>query len=179
MHITKNYIIISALSFIAAIFFFALYNQWLIITIAQNKNKEIIQTSILRKKEIILYYFNHEKWNNEKQEILWSDNATKNIYQLLNAWLTLLDEERIISKKITLQTALLSSSGTMYLSFDHNPLAKEDIIFKKWILIEGLLKTITVNNIPIQYVQFLVQHQLLHDQHIDFSMPWPVQGFII
>ena len=132
----------------------------------------------MSKKEITLHYFSHEKWNCEKQELLWSDSTTKNTYQLINAWLTLLDEEQIISKKITLQTALLSTSGTMYLSFDHNLLSKEDTIFKKWMLIEGLLKTIAINNIPVQQVQFLVHHQPLHDPHLDFSSPWPVYGFI-
>jgi len=66
----------------------------------------------------------------------------------------------------------------VYLSFDHNIFAKEETIFKKWMLIEGLLKTLAFNGIAISYVQFLVQHQQLHDAHLDFSLAWPIQGFM-
>lgn len=178
MHSIKNYFIPSSAAFIIGMLFFAFYNQWIIIKVPFNKNQNSTPTSMICKKEITLHYFHHEKWNNEKQELLWSDNTTKNTHQLINAWLTLLDEECITSKKITLQTALLSQSGTMYLSFDHNFLKKEDTIFNKWMLIEGLLKTIKTNTISIQHVQLLVQHQPLIDQHLDFSMSWPVHGFI-
>jgi hypothetical protein len=177
MHSVKNYSVLSIVSFIIALIFYIFYNQWIIVTILNNNKVEFVQSSLC-KKEITLHYFHHEKWNNEKQELLWSNSIAKNSYQLINAWLTLLDEEGIISKKITLQTALLSTSGTLYLSFDNNILSKEDTIFKKWMLIEGLLKTIKENNIAIQSIQFLIQHQPLIDYHLDFSMPWPAQGFI-
>ena len=88
------------------------------------------------------------------------------------------DDERIVTKKTVLQSALLSQSGTAYISFDHNVLSKEDPIFKKWMIIEGLLKTIHTNEIPIQQVQFLIQHQQLNDPLLDFSLPWPIHGFM-
>jgi hypothetical protein len=177
MHSTKKYSIISCISFFTAILFCALYNQWVIITIPSHNKIDYLQNSAISTKKITLHYVHHEKWHKEQQELLWSDNITKNTQQLINAWLTLLDEERVVPKKITLQAALLSTSQTLYISFDHNPLAKEDAIFKKWMFIEGLLKTVRKNNIAIQHVHFLVQHQPLIDYHLDFSMPWPVKGF--
>lgn len=174
----KKYIVISSLSFVAAALLFALCNQIIIISWSYNKKNEHTDVSSFCKKEIVLHYFYREKWNSEKLELLWSDNITKNTHQLINAWLALLDEEQITQKKITLQTALLSASGTLYLSFDNNMLSKEDAIFKKWMLIEGLLKTMRENGIIVQQVQLLVQHKHLLDQHIDFSMPWPAQGFM-
>lgn len=175
---TKKYLIISCLSFFTAIIFCALYNQWIIITIPSRNKIEALHNSVIGTKKISLHYFHHAKWHSEQQELLWSHNNTKNAQQLINAWLTLLDEERVTTKKIALQSALLSQSHTLYISFDHNPLAKEDTIFKKWMFIEGLLKTVRKNNIAIQHVHFLVQHQPLIDYHLDFSMPWPVQGFV-
>ena len=97
---------------------------------------------------------------------------------LINAWLSLLEEEHILTKKTMLQSALITVSGHAYLSFDHNILSKEEIIFRKWMLIEGLLKTIAAHDIAITHVQFLVQHQPLHDAHLDFSLPWPLYGFM-
>jgi len=174
----KNYIIISILSFLSAILFFLLYNQIIVITWSQSKQQEQTDISSFCKKEITLHYFYREKWKSEKLELLWSDSITKNTHQLINAWLTLLDEEQITQKKIALQAALLSTSGTLYLSFDNNPLSKEDTIFKKWILIESLFKTIRENGIAVQDVQLLVHHRPLVDQHLDFSMAWPIQGFM-
>ena len=175
----KNYIIISLISFISALLFCALYNQWIIISIPSAHKKEASEKiSSFYKKEITLHFFNQNRWHTEKQELLWSDKITKNAHQLINAWLSLLDEECITPKKITLQAALLSHSGTLYISFDHYPFTKEDIIVKKWMFIEGLLKPLTRNDINVQTVQFLVQHQPLTDQHLDFSLPWPAQGFV-
>ena len=53
-----------------------------------------------------------------------------------------------------------------------------DIIFKKWMMIEGVLKTLRENNITVKDVHFLVQHQPLSDPHLDFSVAWPLHGFI-
>ena len=125
-----------------------------------------------------MYYYHGDKWKTEKQELLWSDSVEKNILQLLNAWFTLLDEEHVTPKKTMVQSALISTADCVYLSFDHNLFAKEETIFKKWMLIEGLLKTLHANDIAVSYVQFLVQHQQLHDAHLDFSFSWPIQGFI-
>jgi len=174
----KNYLIVSFLSFIVAIFFFVLYNQHIIIYMPQQKTIQSPARAQHYKKEITLHFFHHDKWVCEKQELLWSDSVTTNSYQLINAWLAILDEERITTKKVTLQAALLSTDKTLYLSFDHNPLSKEETIVKKWMLCEGLLKTIRENSLAVHSVQFLVQHQPLVDYHLDFSSPWLIQGFM-
>ncbi len=174
----KKYIFLSLLSFLTAIILFALCNEWIIITIPSSHNNIHTTPTIINKKEVVLSYFHREKWNKEKAELLWSESITKNARQLISAWLNLLDEEHVITKKITLQDALISTSGTLYISFDQYPLKKDDTIFNKWMFIEGLLKTLRDNNICAHNVHFLVQHQPLNDQHIDFSLPWPLQGFL-
>lgn len=125
-----------------------------------------------------MHYYHGDKWKAEKQELLWSDSVEQNILQLLNAWFMLLDEEHITPKKTMVQSALISTADCAYLSFDHNIFTKEETIFKKWMLIEGLLKTLVANGILLQQVQFFVQHQQLYDAHLDFSFPWPVHGFL-
>jgi hypothetical protein len=45
-------------------------------------------------------------------------------------------------------------------------------------LIEGLLKTLRENDIKIQRIHFLLHHQPLVDYHLDFSHPWPLEGFL-
>jgi hypothetical protein len=177
MNTKQYYLIISSASFIAALLFFAIYNQLIIFRAPWNVQGTTMMAGI-QKKQITMYYYHGDKWKTEKQELLWSDSVEKNILQILNAWFTLLDEEHLTPKKTMVQSALISNADCVYLSFDHNIFAKEETIFRKWMLIEGLLKTLALNGIVIAHVQFLVQHQQLHDAHLDFSQAWPLCGFM-
>ena len=176
MNIHYRYITLLTASFLSGFLFFAAYNQWIIFRTPWQQSI-IVSSDIIQKKSVVLHYFHNDKWKSEKQEMLWQENYEKNIFHIINAWLTLLDDEHVIIKKTTLQSVLVAPSGTAYLSFDHNVLGKQETIFTKWMLIEGLLKTLKLNDIAITHVQFLVQHQPLQDVHLDFSMPWPVHGF--
>jgi hypothetical protein len=178
MNIQRIHLIISSAAFISALLFFAIYNQLIVFCSPWNVHNIASTSSVIQKKQITHHYYHGDKWKTEKQELLWSDSVEKNILQLLNAWFTLLDEERITPKKTMVQSALISTADCVYLSFDHNIFAREETIFKKWMLIEGLLKTLVVNDIVVKHVQFFVQHQQLHDAHLDFSFPWPVHGFL-
>ncbi|HSC25518.1 MAG TPA: hypothetical protein VLB80_04885 [Candidatus Babeliales bacterium] len=174
----RCYLYLSLSSFLFAFLFFAIYNGWIFFCFAWPTRTVSMTSAVIQKKRVIHYFFHSNKWKTEKQEILWTESVEKNIIQLINGWLALLNEENIIAKKITLQSVLLSSAGDVYLSFNHNILCKKDTIFKKWMLIEGLLKTMINNDINVQRIQFLVQHKFLYDVHLDFSSPWPIHGFI-
>lgn len=178
MNTNRHWIIVSMISFCMAFIFYAFYHQWIIFRLPCNNTIASITPELIQKKSLIFYYFHDDKWKTEKQEMLWSDDKEKNILHIINAWLTVLDEEHITTKKTTLQSVLITSSDHAYLSFDRTILNKEETIFKKWILVEGLLKTLKENDIAITHVQFLVQHQPLQDPHLDFSLPWPIHGFI-
>lgn len=178
MKVHYFYAAISSAAFVSALLFFALYNQLIVFCTPWNVQNIATTSSVIQKKHVTHYYYHGDKWKTEKQELLWSDSIEKNIVQLLNAWFTLLDEEHITPKKTMVQSALISTAHCLYLSFDHNIFAKEDTLFKKWMLIEGLLKTISQNDIVIKQVYFLVQHQQCHDSLLDFSLPWPSHGFL-
>jgi hypothetical protein len=178
MNITRLYIALSTAVFLSAVLFFAVYNQWILFRSPFDIYSMTISSSVVQKKQIILHYFCNDAWKMEKQELLWSDSIEKNMLQLINAWFTLLDEERITAKKVMLQSVLISTAGCAYLSFDHNILNKEETIFNKWMVIEGLLKTLVLNDITIFHIQFLIQHHQMHDAHLDFSLPWPIHGFM-
>lgn len=176
---TRTVLVISAISCLIGVLYYALSHEWIIFRSPLGLSSHNFAHHPVEKKQVTLFYWHHEQWKHEKQEILISQHHGKNMYQLINAWLLLLDEEGIMYKKVTLQSALLSPTGhNAYLSFDRNPLAKEESAFDKWMWIEGLLKTVRENKIPLQHIQFLVHHQALHDQHLDFSKPWPIQGFM-
>ncbi len=178
MNTKQLYIIISSAACISALLFFAIYNQLILFSSPWSAQYATNTSSAIQKKQIFMHYYHGDKWKAEKQELLWSDSVEQNILQLLNAWFMLLDEEHITPKKTMVQSALISTADCAYLSFDHNIFTKEETIFKKWMLIEGLLKTLVANGILLQQVQFFVQHQQLYDAHLDFSFPWPVHGFL-
>jgi len=178
MSIIRLYIGLSSVMFLFAIIFFAWSHHWIILRIPLNVNNEMTYSLMIQKKLITLYYFHGDKWKTEKQEILWSNNKEKNIVQLINTWLIVLDEECITMKKVNLQSVIIAPSGSVYISFDRTILPKEESIFNKWMLIEGLLKTIAVHDKELSHIQFLVQHQPMNDNHLDFSLPWPINGFL-
>lgn len=173
-----HYYLLGLISLLCGMILFAWFNEFILIRTPFNTQT---YTPPVRasKKTVTLYFWHTDAWHIETQDIIWHTDATSNLYYLIKAWLNVLDEEQVLDKKIGLQTALIAASGhEAYISFDRNPFDKTASTFEKWMLIEGLLKTIRENNIPIQQVQLLVHHQPLHDMHLDFSKAWRIEGFI-
>jgi len=130
------------------------------------------------KKEVSLFFWHNHIWHQEKKEILWHETTSTNIHNLINNLFILLEEEQIMPKKTSVQSVLIAPSGrTAYVSFDQSPFLKNHITYEKWLIIEGILKTIRENSTDIDTIQFLVRHTPFHDQHLDFSKPWPITGF--
>ena len=138
------------------------------------------------KKSITLQYWHHGSWHTEKNQLIMVDDTAQALAYLISSWLTLLDEEivrtsapQISTKKVELQTALISPTGhELFLSFDRTPFSPQQSIYEKWMWIEGLLKTIKAYDATISHVHLLVRHKPLQDIHLDFSNPWPITGFI-
>jgi hypothetical protein len=177
------YLILLIITFISGIIFFSLKKEWVILNVPKyqenllekNKQKNYITT----KKTINLFYWHGNKWNKENTEILWSNNKIDNINKIINNWLNLVDEEKIIDKKVTLQNTLLSfDNQEIYISFDRNLLSSESSTYDKLMLIESLLKTLRDNNIENYKIYFLVNHAQMQDTHLDFTHAWPINGFI-
>lgn len=169
------------ISFFCSFLFFAWQRGWIIINVnATPPDAHIVNTSLptVIKKKVTLYYWHMGGWKKETTDLIWHEQKAITIEYLINSWLTLLDEEQLMEKKVTLQTVLLTQSDQAYLSFDRQPFSKESTTYEKWMWLEGLLKTIRDNGIKIQGIQFLVHHQPLKDTHLDFTNPWPLSGFM-
>lgn len=170
-------IITGSCAFLLGIFLFAYHQEWLIIRMPQIGISRA--TTIKIKKPITIHFWHDNRWHTEKQDLLWSNDPADNMYYLITNWLNTLDSEDITSNKISLQTAIISPSGNdAYLSFDHNPLQPEWSTFEKWMWIEGILKTIREQQLPIHSVYILVNHKPLIDRHIDGTHSWPISGFL-
>jgi len=158
-----------------------MYHNWIIVRYPSyiSEIEQQIYTMKPKKGEVLLHYWKNEKWSREKISVLLTSDKAKNIKYLVNNWLTLLDEEAVMGKKVTLKDVLLDATGQQaYLSFDRILFDDNSATFVKWMLIEGLLKTLQKSGIGLQKVHFLVHHQIMDDYHLDFSKPWPIYGFL-
>lgn len=167
----------STIPLLAGILLFSIHHQWIILRFTQMP----VETNhrIYTKRACQLSYWYNNRWHTDSQELIWSTKTVPNLTTLIATWLSLLDAEQIIPKKTTLQSIALSPNNqTAYISFDRNILPKQWSIYQKWMLIEGLLKTIRFNEIAIRTIQLLIHHQPICDVHLDLSFEWPVSGFM-
>lgn len=174
----NQFIKTSMYCFLAGCLLFAFYQGWIIVQLPW-KRQSAVESDIpsMHKKKVQLFFWQHDTWNHEYVELIWSSNPTQNITTLLNRWLGVLEENSVLRKKVTIDTSLLSPNNHAYISFNRNPFTKESNTFEKLMLVEGLLKTIRENDLSISAVWFLAHHQPLKDPHLDFSNPWPIIGF--
>ena len=175
---TQQTIIRALCCFSIGILLLAYHHTILIIRWPWHQYTQPITQHHATKKQIVLHYCHHYAWHTEKNVLIMSDDRAQAFTYLINTWLTLLNEEKIMNKKIELQTAVLSpTKHELFISFDRTPFTSEQTIHEKWMWIEGLLKTIKGYDTTIGYVHLLVRHKSLHDKHLDFSNAWPINGF--
>ncbi|MFA5075002.1 MAG: hypothetical protein WC436_02755 [Candidatus Babeliales bacterium] len=172
------------ISFIFGLFFFFIQKEWLIIQtpIFCDKKKillkEAINNSVVVKRKIKFFYFKDDKILIEESDFVWLADESENLKYLINNWLCFLHSEHIISKKILVESVCASEvNQTIYISFDKSPLDKDWSVLKKWNFIESLLKTMRDVVSSFKFAIFLIKHQQMKDDHLDFSQPWPIEGF--
>jgi hypothetical protein len=173
-------LILSSSALLCGFILYGYRQGWIIIKYPKATSLVIQSPQKRYKKTVSLYFWHNEKWHKEMTTLLWSEiDESNNLYLLINAWLTLIGDEKIIEKQIDLQSAILSPSGTtLYLSFTANPLPENSSTYNCWMLLEGLLKTIREHTSHIQEVCFLVNHQAMSNAQLDFKNPWPIHGFL-
>lgn len=168
------------LSLLAGVLYFAYHQKWIVIQVPGNlTSKESCALTTSHKKNISIYYYDQGQIKSETTPIIVSDDKTTTLRQIVTNWLIVLDEAGCCSKKISLESVMLSASGTQaYLSFSRSLLDKKDSTHSNWMRLETLLKTIKQSNLNIAHICFMVHHQPMLDTHLDFSQPWPIHGFI-
>ena len=125
-----------------------------------------------------LWYFNGERFIYEDKELIFSANTQATLADLVASWLSLLDEEQLLTKKVAVQSVMLDpQKTTAFISFDQNPFEKWFSTHAKLMFLQGLLKTLKESTIPLKKVQFLVQHAPLKDHHLDCVHPWTIEGY--
>ncbi|MCF7799557.1 hypothetical protein K9L05_02680 [Candidatus Babeliales bacterium] len=184
MHFKKIifFIFLLLISFIFGLFFFFIQKEWIIFELPfLNKRENLLKQSIsnsIVKKKIKFYYFKDDKLLSEESDFVLLNDESENLKYLINNWLSFLHSEHIISKKNLAESVCACDvNQTIYISFNKSPLEKDWSILKKWNFIESLLKTIKDFVSSFKFVIFLIKHQQIKDDHLDFSQSWPIEGF--
>lgn len=171
--------LISVLFFICGILFLAYQESWIIINIPQNINFTLLQKSSVKESPVQVWAFKKNQWISETKLIIQNNNTAQTLQNLLNSWLTFLEEEQIINQTITVNSVVISPTNTLaFISLSKNPLNSKASTYESLMLIEGMLKTVRENKINIQSVQLLIQHRPIIDHRLNFSTPWPITGYL-
>ena len=163
--------------------FFLIQRNWLIIYWAlgaSEEGKTLMQPKkdIVLRKKVKLYCWKDELVFVENVTLIWFCDKADNIKHLVNYWLSFLYEERILDRRVNVESVGLSEfKQEVYLSFDQFPFNREWSIYKKWRLIEALNQTISHASMGIKSMVYLVAHQPMVDEHLDFSLAWPIDSF--
>lgn len=167
-------IILLAISFI----FFAYQESWIIFMMPHKK--EVIQLSTeIKPAEALLSFWKHGKWNFEKVSYIKSSDPAQNIKTIAHLYFRLLDDEEIIHNDVEVNSVVLHRNKQIaFISCNQSPFNNQDHTKIKLMIIEGVLKTLRENNISIPLIQFLTNHQPIIDDHLDFTIPWPIKGYL-
>lgn len=162
---------------------FLMKRKWLIVHWVPSYKKsetlaETLEKQVVPKKNIQFYYWQDDALKSTEEPLVWLASKTERIKLLVGNWLTHLYEERVLGKKIRIESVALSSTEQeVYLSFDQSLFLPEWPIIAKWRIIDALSRTIQSSDLGIKTIVFLVGHEQMTDAHLDFSQPWPVGGF--
>ena len=168
------------ISFTLGIILYGYQKEWIIIIppYATAIHKSESEDQKLQHQKVSIFFFKHNQWHTEEINSIWSCDAAQNVKTITNNWLMLLEDEKIIDKDVQVVSSIISGSKELFLSLNKDPFMKQDSTYTKLMIVEGLLKTIHTNKIPVQSVRFLIHHQQLIDDHLNFSISWPVTGYL-
>jgi len=175
-------IMIAICSLVFGIVFYSYQKEWLVLLLphktATHSQEKTLNDIKFIQHNITMFFWKYEKWHKESTNVIWSGDASYNVKTITNNWLMLLEDEKIIDTDIQLLSAIITPTKELFLSFNKDIFNFQDATYTKLMIVHGLLKTIHENDIPVQSVRFLIHHQTLIDDHLNFSIAWPIIGYL-
>jgi N-acetylmuramoyl-L-alanine amidase len=163
---------------ISGALWYSIHHDIFIILPYKNTYQQAASSSTTAKKQVDIYIWKQEEEQKERIEIIWESDIENQVHAIVQAWLTLLEQENIISEKITVQDVCGGLvKDAFFISFTASPLPKDASTKTKLKIIDSLVKTVK-NNLSLHApIQLLVQHKPIIDPHIDFSANLPIEGY--
>jgi hypothetical protein len=172
------FIIIS--SFFIGFIFHAYQKEWIIINFPYQTTSFHEQKTIdsFAQKKIPVYFWKNNTWRHEYSTVIWSDDVANNSKTILNHLITVLEDEAILESDIQIIATTLSNQKELLVSFNKNIYSTEHATYDKMMIVHSFLKTLYENKISVQSVRFLIQHQTIIDDHLNFTVSWPITGYV-
>ena len=161
--------------FFLSILFFAWFNEYIIINPHRSQVANAHEASSTKKK-VALYFYKND-WQQDSVHLLLSENDALNAQLIIGRWLEIAFDETVLKKKTVVQSTFITINNELIISFDRALFSKESSTFEKWMIMEGILKSISDAIPNIKTVRFLINHQTINDTHLDFTNAWPSKGF--
>jgi len=170
-------IIATSIAAIVGVVTYAWFNHRLIITYKPHHTHYTTGKPIATQTAHIRYIL-HNTWHSEERTIISCNNTEEHALRITQEWLAVMQEHDAVVQPCHVQSTVSSSTGhIVYISFDHIPFSKQSSLYSKWITVESLLETLRINGVQNQSVHLFVDHQPIQDDHLDFTYPWPSEGF--
>ncbi|MCK4499155.1 hypothetical protein KAU11_01510, partial [Candidatus Babeliales bacterium] len=151
---------VGAACFFIGVFTYLVYNDIVIIKFLPQTSR--IEKTYLqgfsgnREKTVILYTPVLDRKPLETK-IVWNDNdKNENLFQVISVWF----KRMYVGSFLSCDIRVLSTAccrGDVYLSLSEGFLGNNWSIYKKWVCIEGLLKTVKKAFPLLNFVQFLIK----------------------
>lgn len=163
----------SIISFGIGLFLFFIHNNKIIII----QKPQDVPIPVKMQKTIPFYYAVDDILKKEDHPIIWDTEPEHTIQTIVTEWFHFMHQEGYVPKKIYAKSVAYNPKrNEIYIDLSDFPFGKNHSTAKKILFIESLFKTISV--VPgITTIMLLCDEKPLIDPHLDFSYPWPIDGY--
>ena len=173
----KKILLVSLFLLLAGSISYCIYNEKILIFFPEQHN-HLYGDQQLQSTEIPLFtWTSQQTYHIEHVTFLNETSEFKNFQNLITKWIQ--TQEHQAHPLLSVQKASLSDDHKdIFVHFSHYPFDKDASTYTKLAWIQGLLKTIHTHNKNIEFIYFFVDDKHLKDYELDFSRPWPIEGFL-
>lgn len=166
----------TCLSFACGALWYAMHTEIIIFSFPAFAEYTLQQAD---KKQVTLFWRSEKELLQEHNECIWSKSTSQNISTVIATWLSYMQEEDLLDKRIKLETvALTPAANEACISFTHTLFEQQQNCIKKWYIVESLFATLKPLFPELKTIRLLVQCQPLYDEHIDCSVSLPITQFL-
>lgn len=170
-------IVMSIISITGGALFFAISHNIIIIRIPTHKIVQ--QPHVVLKKELMRFtYWKGVTRCHEWRHIMQDDQDVVTAQRIINTYWTLVEDAGLLPSRVGVQAVTTDrAKQTLLCSLSNSPFNTETSVLDAWLIIEGLILTLRELMPQFQKILLLANHKVLTHSGLDYSRPWPLEGF--
>lgn len=171
------YLALSIVSILVGSLFYAITHNIIIIRYPPNYTIKTAHGGL--NKELMRFtYWKGTVPVHEWRHIIQDEEDIVNAQRIIAMYWTIIEDNGLFPSRIQVQSTATDRTGKVLLcSLSDNPCNTEASTLTAWLLIEGLILTLRELMPQFQKILFLVNHEPLVHPTLDYSCPWPFEGF--